>query len=141
MNEQDSRRDQELEPVQDNPPAEIDENDPRTIKGSRRQSSRSILWTACALYLLYLSYSLIKGLTNGEVEGSSRTISLVGAIFFILAAGFMLFSVIRTALRSFKDSVQNMVEADVAEERAEAQRRELEAANADEPDPADEEAE
>ena len=53
----------------------------------------------------------------------------------------MLFSVIRTALRSFKDSVQNMVEADEAEERAEAQRRELEAANADEPDPADEEAE
>ena len=55
MNEQDSRRDQELEPVQDNPPAEIDENDPRTIKGSMRHSSSSILWNDCALYLLYLS--------------------------------------------------------------------------------------
>ena len=127
MNEQEPRQDQELEPVQ----PEIDESDPKTIKGSKRQNSRLILWTVCALYLLYLSFNLIQGLVAGNVEGSSKTVSIIGAVVFIAVAGFLLFSAIRTGLRSFKESVQSMVDADEAEERAEAQRRELEAAEDD----------
>ena len=127
MNEQEPRQDQELEPVR----PEIDENDPKTIKGSKRQNSRLILWTVCALYLLYLSINLIQGLVTGDAEGSSRIVSIIGAVVFIIVAGFLLFSVIRTGLRSFKESVQSMVDADEAEERAEAQRRELEAAEED----------
>lgn len=135
MNEQEPRQDQELEPVQ----PEIDENDPKTIKGSKRQNSRLILWTVCALYLLYLSFNLIQGLVTGQAEGNEKTVSIIGAAVFIIVAGFLLISVVRTSLRSFKESMQSMVEADEAEERAEAQHRELEAAEDDDVTESDEE--
>lgn len=111
---------------------ERSENDPKTIQGAKKQSRRMILWVVCALYLLYLAVNLAKGLWSGEVDTTNgKVISIAGCAVFVIAAVGLLVVSIRTGLRSFRESVDAMVAAEEAEERAEAQRT-LEAAEEEE---------
>ena len=104
---------------------ECSENDPKTIQGAKKQSRRMILWVVCALYLA-------NGLWSGEVDTTNgKVISIAGCAVFVIAAVGLLVVSIRTGLRSFRESVDAMVAAEEAEERAEAQRT-LEAAEEEE---------
>ena len=102
MNEHEERREKTSSDV----PAEVNENDPKTVEGSRRQNRRMLLWGVCAVYLLYLVYGMVQDLRAGGVDSStSRVVVIAACVVFAGAAVAMLVAVVRTALRSFRASV------------------------------------
>lgn len=112
------------------PAGDTSENNPNSVKGGRKESTRYLLWAVCAAYLLYTVYSLIGGLVRGEVSGTVNLIVVVGgSAVFVAVAVFLLYRSIRFALGSFKSTMNAYDEAERAEK---ADIPELEEASEDE---------
>lgn len=112
-----------------------------TRKDKKLDSRRSVIWTIASVYLLYLTYQLIKGMINGEAESTATMIiSVVGCILFVGMSIYLMVQVVRGSRASFKQSLADMEEADRILAEEEAERRALEEAEDDwDDDPAEDE--
>ena len=62
----------------------------------KNQNSSNILWTVAGLYLLYLAWSLGKGLTQGEMSGTTFVVSILGCAVFAAVGAVLLFKAFRS---------------------------------------------
>ena len=79
-----------------------------------KNKGRFTLWIVAALYLLYLSYSIIKGYLNGE-RGAEPWMLLVVVVFIVLSLGLLVFA--------FKE-IKSIAEEEVQENEEESEEEE-----------------
>lgn len=64
----------------------------------RNQNSSTILRTVAGMYLLYLAWSLFKGMQQGETTSTMMIVSIAGCIAFAAAGAVLLFTSFRTMM-------------------------------------------
>lgn len=62
----------------------------------KNQNSSNILYTVAGLYLLYLAWSLVKGLRQGDMSGTTFIVSILGSAVFAVAGALLLFKSFRS---------------------------------------------
>ena len=110
MNDQEKQ--QNLTPAESNTP--VEQSNSKKQKSARNPRSNILIWAVAAIYLVYLSVEMVKGLTSGDVPSGTTMfyVSIVCSILFVGTAVYLLLQILRSYTQSFKASLDKVEDSD-----------------------------